>query len=172
MNEQGSDDALDRATKGLPRSIQPRRDLWPGIEQRLSRPKAAPRVPRLVWGPAVLLAASILMLVTIGRLASPGVGPAALSRDTIQRLEAECDRADADVRGLLVGNSAVSEATRDVLTANLSVIDGAIRETEAALGRYPNDVTLANRLTAGYEEKLSLLRTARAVVSIAGRTDT
>ncbi len=55
MNEQ----ELERAVSRLPKSIEPRRDLWPGIAARLGR--------RRVWYWLPLAAAAVLAIVLIGR---------------------------------------------------------------------------------------------------------
>lgn len=55
MNEQ----ELERAVSRLPKSIEPPRDLWPGIAARLRRPR--------IWYWVPLAAAAVLGIVMIGR---------------------------------------------------------------------------------------------------------
>lgn len=63
MNERELLEAVGR----LPRSIEPPRDLWPGIEARLGAP---PRRPRWIW--VALAAAAAVAAVLVGRGLFPG----------------------------------------------------------------------------------------------------
>jgi hypothetical protein len=57
---------LQDAIKGLPKSIEPPRDLWPGIEQRIGR-----RRTRWYWVAAPLAAAAVLVAILLGRSGPP-----------------------------------------------------------------------------------------------------
>jgi hypothetical protein len=86
----GSDDGTQRAVTRfaeLPRSIEPRRDLWPDIEAKIKEIQAAaPEAPgarvipprlrraRLSWLAAAAMVASVAVGVWIGRSLLPGVG--------------------------------------------------------------------------------------------------
>src|SRR5712691_13485973 len=65
MNERELHDAV----KGLPKSIEPPRDLWPGIQDRIGRRSWR---PRWYWVAVPLAAAAALVAVLVGRS-----GPAA-----------------------------------------------------------------------------------------------
>lgn len=73
---------LERRAAALPREIAPRRDLWPGIEMRLT-PRAAPprrRVGQWPWLPmtaALVAGYAIAIWLPLPRLMSGAVSPVA-----------------------------------------------------------------------------------------------
>ena len=60
MNER----ELQDAAKGLPKSIEPPRDLWPGIQERI---RGRSWKPRWYWAAVPLAAAAALVAVLLGR---------------------------------------------------------------------------------------------------------
>ena len=66
MNER----ELQDAAKGLPKSIEPPRDLWPGIQDRIGR-RSWRGGPRWYWVAVPLAAAAALVAVLIGRSGPP-----------------------------------------------------------------------------------------------------
>ena len=86
----GSDDGPERKVSRLaelPRSVEPRRDLWPDIEAKIGEIRtAAPQAPgarvtsprlrqvRLSWLAAAAMVASVAVGVWIGRSLLPAVG--------------------------------------------------------------------------------------------------
>src|SRR5689334_4590938 len=56
----------------LPQSIEPARDLWPGIESRLVGTAAKPRAARPRWLAAAAMVACLAIGVWIGRGLLPG----------------------------------------------------------------------------------------------------
>ncbi|HSY05213.1 MAG TPA: hypothetical protein VK803_04665 [Steroidobacteraceae bacterium] len=84
------DERQVRSLRELPQAIEPQRDLWPGIEARISAlPAAAPQAPgahplpvrgggaRLRWLAAAAMLASVAVGVWIGRSLLPAGGPGA-----------------------------------------------------------------------------------------------
>jgi len=59
MNEHELQDAVNR----LPKSIEPPRDLWPGIEARLARSGGGAWRRRWYWVPLALAAVLVFLLI-------------------------------------------------------------------------------------------------------------
>jgi anti-sigma factor RsiW len=159
---------LLEAARELPRSVEPPRDLWLGVLNRIegtpgrwSRVVAAPRPsPRLV--PLLATAAAVaLLLLLLGPGLVERLRPVTLAYSDLNPVEVvdleftrllACLQADVEETVTLP-----SEAAR-TLREGLRIIDQAIAETKAAAEHYPGDPDLQRRLAGSYQTKLELLR--------------
>lgn len=174
------DKDLDRLKAELPRSVDPARDLWPQIADRISRGKMVEGEfgrlsPRPVWRRPTLLAAAAVALVVLssavtrvvvlrqvpqsaGLTTPPGLVP------DFAGIELEyVDAANEILRAVRAGDVQLSPATVAVLEKNLQVIDDAMRESREALARDPANSALREMVLASHRHKLDLLRRAAAV---------
>jgi len=177
------------AAQALPRSIEPPRDLWPGIETAIGRAApvharvqraphgwrgwfATPAVPR--WAAAGAMALLVIAIFSLGRdldrnrSAAPDGGasnstapfPAAVSG-----LELQCRGAGQLLQASLrlpvgPGTRAAATSLADGLISGLSILDRSIDETRQALAADPDNPALQRMLTARYQQKLALLHAA------------
>lgn len=179
--------ALDQRLRHLPRSVQPERDIWPEILDRITAPQ--PVQPR--WGfpggwPAALAAGLVLMAVSSlatwqivdrrhdgsnGPAAMVSSGPAVPARlagmqglgdqyrlDREQLAEAFDDR----LRQL-------QPETREAVLANLRDIQRALTEINSALDADPNNVLLQQLLVATYQEELAVFDQVNRIVAASPR---
>jgi len=140
----------------LPKRIEPRNDLWPGIAPRLS----PSRLGRWVAVPAWVAAAAAVMLVAgtaaLTRwLAPPAAGSAGPSVEQV----------DARFGAAVVELTALYEQTRDslpietraLIERNLIVIERALAEARQALLRQPGNPTVEAMVEAAYRQKIAFL---------------
>lgn len=165
--------------------LTPSRDLWSGIESRLSTPPLAIRPFYRTRGFRLAMAASLLVAVSSAvtwQLASraPAAVPAATVAVTDGTPEGAVDADDAAIH-LAAFSASVTQMDREiaalqtiiserrdeldpttvaVLERNLSVIDAAIAESRDALAADPASQFLAQQFTRAYTSKLTLLRGA------------
>jgi len=173
-----SDEELDRLKAELPRRIEPPRDLWPQVAERISRGKmisaefgASPARP--AWRqPAWLAAAAVVLVVLTSTVTAVLLRgrPEAASNQTPQGLVADfasveseyTSAADEILRAVQAGEVQLSPATVAVLQKNLKVIDDAIAESREALAGDPANSALREMVLASYRHKLDLLRRVTA----------
>jgi anti-sigma factor RsiW len=156
---------LVAATKGLPRSIEPPRDLYPVIAARVAERKSA-SLPRRgnLW---LALAAAVALVVVSSavtalllRQRSPAVVVLPLPA-RVQAVEASYVQAVGDLeRQLATARAKLSPATVTVVERNLQIIDRAIRESRDALAHDPLNRDAARLLWTSYQHKLELLQRA------------
>lgn len=170
--------ALLAEAAALPRELRPERDLWPGIEARLSARPALLR-PRPAWRPAALAAAAAVLVALSSavtwRLASRrerpeqvvvGSGVAATLRpavagDTPDLLDAERGyaRATSDLLAALAARrGSLPTETLDAVERNMKVIDEALASLRVALASDPGNPELTQLLAATHKRKLDTLR--------------
>jgi len=166
---------LRRRAAHLPRSLDPPRDLWPGIATRI----AAERVVRGRFGRRALMAAAAVALiagsvVTAYLVGRSQVGTTVENRQMIETGPSEIVLASFQELGVadyLVTRSALfgaldarrddlSPETLEVLMANLKVIDDAMGKIAEALGEEPDNEFLMKQLAAAYRRQINLLETA------------
>lgn len=155
--------------RDLPKSVQPERELWAGIAARLPMPPHATSTaardfpPRtrpnwLFWGRLAAAIALVLFGAALGtawahRTATPDFA-AAQARYTAE---------SGDLARKLAANpGTIAPATRAAVERNLTIIDQAIAEAEAALTNDPGNTPLEQMLVSRYEQRLALLRHALA----------
>jgi anti-sigma factor RsiW len=152
--------ALLADARALPRTVEPPRELWAGIESRLSRrvgPAPHPVLPRTV----LALAAGLALLVTGALLATwyqRRAAPAASDFALVQRRYAQ---ATAELARTLTSEpSRLPSDTRAVVARNLAIVDQAIKEAETALATDPGNAELEQMVIARYAQRLALLKRA------------
>jgi predicted anti-sigma-YlaC factor YlaD len=167
--------ALLVETAALPRELQPERDLWPGIAERMRAVVPFPR-PRARFQPLTLLAAALLIalssLVTWKIARRPeaqlavrtGAGP----QGTLIAFTSTTGLLDAETEYVRATNELLMaiEARRDTLAPetlaaveqNLRVIDDALKSLREALRNEPDDQQLTQLLTGTHKRKLEALR--------------
>lgn len=166
---------LDMAS-GLPRSVEPATDLWPGIAARLDRPGTVVR-GRFGRGvrPWVAVAAmlvlsvtAVLIAYTLGRSqgqtvvvhhrATPVAVQASLGSDSIESVAAEFVEVRTELlEALEQRRGTLSDETLAVVNDNLGVIDAAILRITAALETDPHNRMLRGQLTSAYQQQIQLL---------------
>ena len=170
--------------------LEPERDLWPGIGERLTPRGAAattastanvgvlplPRRRRVVVTIPQLAAAAIaLMLLSAGGVwmalpgrASTGTGPATASAELagppVVTLASSYDQAVEELETEFQGRrGALDPETIVVVERNLAIIDQAIAEATTALAADPSSGFLNAHLASAMHRKLNLLRTATKI---------
>ncbi len=172
----------------LPHEVEPARDLWPGIADRIGGggrtvvPFAPRRIP--AWGLAALAAAAAVVVAlstTLLRPTRPGAttpgGPTpgdilaprpsgsvlnvgyASEPLALQQAEAEYIRATKDLMTALDGRRAsFAPETLAVVDANLRIIDKALAEIHEALRKDPASPELARMLSSTHRKKIDVLQ--------------
>jgi hypothetical protein len=125
---------------GVKRELRPGRDLWPGIEGRLTRRRGA-WAQRRTWIIG-LAAAAAIALVVLG------------TRDPRPTTES------SEVRAMLAATTGAKSATAKSLAHHLEIIDAAVAETARALEATPGDPALAEFLANLEQRRLALLAQA------------
>src|SRR5690606_35972254 len=127
--------------------------------------------PVAPWRPWLLAAAAVLLvavssLATVlvlrerdSRLATRDSTPAALA-PRLAALEADYQRAAAELVGALEREAALSPEVREALARHLAVVDAAIAEARASALEHPADTEAGGMLLAAYRQKLDLLERA------------
>ena len=156
--------SLSASAAGLPKSIEPDRDLWPAIAIRI-RPRATWNVQRLWWRGAMAAAAVCGIALGIYRLtARPpdrrlGEGWAAV--------QADFDRSTDELSHILATErQRLSPETVALLERNLAIIDAAITESRAALARDSGNGDLRDFVAAAARQKVELLQWAVRVAEL------
>jgi anti-sigma factor RsiW len=166
---------LRKRVADLPRSLEPRRDLWPAIAARISDEE----VVRGRFGRRALLAAAAAVVVMsavvgsfyIGRsqaivttrpAPAVGGGPSAVLLATLENLgvnDYQATRREL-VEALEARKHQLSPETMDVVAQNLRLIDDAMDRIARALGEDPQNEFLMKRLAGAYRRQIDLLRRA------------
>jgi hypothetical protein len=137
---------LEAALAALPRSVEPGRDLWPGVARRLAperRPRRAVWMERLAAGILLAIAAGLWVRLATPRPEPPPAAPApAPPSPVVLSAYAETDRALLSVRDELrrvveEQAKALAPETRRLVFENLETIERAMAEIEAAMAKEP-----------------------------------
>lgn len=170
----------------LPRTIEPARDLWPSIDERLDAKETAwlarsrergtgwrrwvPEHRRLAIAATALIAVSAAAVALLlgpslkSAEETPPAGPdPATARAFLvqqwERTEAEYRNAAAELEETLeLTGATLSPGTRRLIEENLRIVDEAIEESRAALMENPHDRELVELLSATYQKKLDVLQ--------------
>ena len=183
------DSELHRQARELPRSVEPERDLWPGIEARIRdltpvkghigprdphRPDdtrhSRPQRPRWGWTLGLAMAAGMAGLVAGGLLTDPAAQPETQApltgvimpvsaQEQIRAVESAYEP-DLAVLRLLVESTDLAPETRQVLDESLAEIEAAIDEARRALEADPGALRAVDGLRRMYDAKVETLRLA------------
>ncbi|MFK8052646.1 MAG: hypothetical protein AB8F65_06700 [Woeseiaceae bacterium] len=163
-----NDDIL-KAAAALPRSIEPSRDLWPGIESQLQTEKTGFWQWRVA---ASGLAASML----IGLLLLPPVDDkppvAAVEQSSVPSLNAQLvrhipfDQAfmrdyERSLEQLDAQLAQMPPGTREVIVGNLKIVRESIRDINEEIDRDPNNVQLRQLLQLAYRQEMAIISMVR-----------
>jgi hypothetical protein len=167
--------ALRDRVADLPRSVEPRRDLWPEIEGRI----AAAKVVRPGFGRRALLAAAASVLVVasvvtaylVGRQQAQSAAIVVPVQQTLAEEVLQASFADIGIHDyqatrqqlldvLEKRRDELSPATLDVVFTNLGLIDEAMDEIAEALGEDPGNELLMRQLVLTYRQQINLLERA------------
>ena len=158
----GPDKALAPLVAALPRSIEPPRDLWPGIAAEIAPAR------RATWQRWQLAAAMLLVALssfitwslTRRQVVTPPVVAVATDLDAIESYA----KASDDMTSALTDPSStfatLSPETRAILERNLAVIDSVIAECRAAVAADSENAALRELLGGAERQRLDLLRQA------------
>ena len=175
MAEQDSDREWRKVAEQLPREIDPPRDLWKPIAERIRADEASRfTATRPLWSRPLLAAAVVTLVLagsfaigrfTAGRHEAPSViadkTPPAAARPASVPTEDEWAAASDDVfRSLEQSHPNLDPATKEVVRRNLEIIDEAVRKIHKALEDDPSNPHLQRLLTAEYQRRSALLRKA------------
>ena len=167
MNDERDDRLIAEARK-LATSIEPARDLWPGIADAIEAPT------RRSWTPMFAQAAAILVLVA----ASSGITWYAVKDDAVvapeYRAELIFEQASfgsgytlgpgfQEARGMLMADlnaelEQLSPEERADIENSLAVMHSVIGQINAELEKNPENVYLQEMLLRTYREELALMR--------------
>lgn len=163
MNDDFDHDALDGhlrlQLRGLRREVQPARDLWPQLAQRLAQaPQRASDVTRRPrWVPALALAASLVLAVGVAWQLGPMPAPDPSAR----LIQHEAQAMTREYR------AALSELERSAPPADASPVAPALHDLDrsaaqirTALARDPDARFLLERLRRTYAQRLALTQRA------------
>jgi anti-sigma-K factor RskA len=148
----------------LPREAAPPRDLWAGIAERI---EAERRARPAWWGPVGLAVAATLVVGIAAALLhrSAPVGPSvmttpvSLDSTSIGAAEQEYEQATSALMAALQGRrDTLSPETLASVEKNLLVMDQALGEVRAALGRDPGNPELTRMLVSTHRKKVETLR--------------
>lgn len=161
---------LQQAAFALPGSIEPGRDLWPGIAERL-----APRGRRTLrpWWQALAAGFALAVVFAAGMLADRVLhdddnGVRTVARDEFalpsvgeaRRLLPAAHVELIEGGGELTPGAGVRGGTGQELLRNLLVVNLAIREVEAAVADDPGNADLRQLLAGLYEQENRILNQA------------
>jgi Putative zinc-finger len=152
--------------QALPSELSPPRDLWAGIAERIE----AERRGRLAWWAPVGLAVAATLVVGVGAAllyrsgpasVAPtfGTTPVSLDPTSIGAAEQEYEQAaSALMAALQARRNTLSPETLASVEKNLLVMDQALTEVRAALGRDPGNPELTRMLVSTHRKKVETLR--------------
>jgi hypothetical protein len=164
----------ERAAK-LPRSLEPARDLWPGIASAIDQSKVVRgrfgRHALLAAAAAVLVVSSVVTAYFLGRSQAVVTAdtPVAIESGPSAVLLASFDGLGVDgfaarraelLDALEARSHELSPETMDVVMENLRLIDEAMDRIAVALGEDPENEFLMKRLAGAYRLQIDLLQRA------------
>ncbi len=190
-NEVAEIEGLLAEARQLPESIEPERDLWPGIAERIAAPDEADsraegpatagswwsrllaslRPKPIVWTSLALGATAVLaVLLLTGREPgpAPGIGPAQgdpTTQATLAALESECRMNEDQILAVAADTPAdPGGGTLDLIRANLRTVDLAIGQAREAWQANPHSPHLTRMVIAAYQAKAALLGDAQTML--------
>ena len=165
-------DPLRDALDALPREIEPGRDLWPDIADRLQSetPSVVSWRQRLglrntTATAAVLVAASLAVLIVAGPDRRPGHGPAQTL--DLTALDADYEQVRTDVLDVLDTRcGTLPSSACEGLRSGLDELDESAGDLREALAAAPADSPESRRLATSYQRTM---KQARGLAGYASR---
>ncbi|HEX5353868.1 MAG TPA: hypothetical protein VFW60_07295 [Rhodanobacteraceae bacterium] len=168
MTTENPNDMLDRklrdALAGLPRDIQPQRDLWPAIDARIT-----PRHRLMRYWPAaaaIALAALVGAMVLALRFGHPAVNEPSVAVNVARPLNLDVmphtPRAIA-MAASVRRSTRLDPKTQAVLLNNLAIIENSLDNIQRALQQNPDNPGLQQLLYQMYRSEAALLDAAQRV---------
>jgi len=169
---------LQAATKSLPRSNDPERDLWPGIAGQIEDRRVVsgdfekPPAPRFrkAWMAAAAAAILVFSVSLAYRVGLERGRPQTAEMPPVESFYVQAAYGDLGTGLELARNQLrstlderqkeLSPETWSVVMENLLVIDNAISRIEVALADNPNDGRLNRQLAMAYRQQINLLQRA------------
>ena len=153
--------------KKLPRSIEPKRDLWPEIDRGISEPavvsfgdRRAARKKLIPWL-APLLAAMVGILIAVPFGSENGSPVFIEETGSFTAVEQEYLDAKGELLNQLYAEtSRLTPAAISTVEENLSIIENAIVDIRVALNEHPEDTQLKRILIATYKNQVDMLQNA------------
>ncbi len=178
--------ALVSGAAALPRAIEPMRELWPGIAERIQGSTVTQGrfgAARPVWrhhlgalaaaAAALVVVSSVVTTVIVARRDAALERSATVRPDTAGVTAASLELSQARTsfeaarRQLLAAlqarRNSLSPATLKVLDDNVRVIDEAVRQIESALARDPGNQELPSLLVTAYRQEIDVLQCAAGI---------
>ncbi len=180
----------------LPDSVEPARDLWPAIHDRIEAARVSalpaasvvravpserarthrPRWPVLAAAAVALVVVSVSLTLYVVRttpsieIATSSAKAASDAPPTASLASfASYERSAAELASALERRSSrLDPATRAVLERSLRTIDEAIAEARAALAADPASAAYQTFVEAAYRQKIDFLRRANDVAALQG----
>ncbi len=167
MNEI-EDDRLSKAASELATEISPERDLWPGIEEAINKPKRSRWTPMLAQAAAVVLigGASSLLTYVVVKYDNPVVVQGAPANLVFERTAFGAEYTFASVYSRAGGDiearfnrelARLSPEARKDVELSLAVVRQAISDIAQALEKEPNNAFLQKLLVEAYGNELALM---------------
>jgi hypothetical protein len=173
-------DDLMTAAADLATEVKPGRDLWPGIEQAITKPV---RPARTMWNTVWAQAAAVLLLVggssgltylaltDNGNVTTPVAGGPTLVFESASgsfgsqyNLGPDYLDAQRDLAGRLDDELAhLTPDVREAVETNIAAIRTAIAEINVALAEDPDNVLLQELLLSTYREELTLMKQVNGI---------
>ena len=162
------DDKLMHAAGQLATEIRPDRDLWPGIEEAINRPKRSPWTPLLAQAAAVVMLVGASSLVTytlvkedpqVIEVTRPGLAASQAAFSNSGFLGDEYRMARGSVSAQLNRElERLSPEARADIERNLAVIRQAISDINQALAKEPDNELLQELLANAYREEVAIMQ--------------
>jgi hypothetical protein len=163
-------------TAALPSTLEPSRDLWPGIEARISETKVVRgrfgRSALLAAAAAVVVVSSVVTAYFLGRSQAVVVttepstvvasGPSEILLASFEGLGVDdyvATRTEL-LDALETRKHELSAETLDIVMENLLLIDQAMDSIAEALGDEPENEFLMKQLAGAYRRQIDLLQRA------------
>lgn len=163
---------LQDAIGSLPRSIKPRRDLWPGINKRLGAASSVDK-PRSNWMTRGMpaMAAAVLLALATGIFIGRGLGPDSSPDDpvsqsvlefaligTVKATEREYQAAFSELVPLEYSGIRIEGAEPDALRGTWEDLLQAETSLLAALDQYPTNTYLNTKLLDLRSQQLQFIK--------------
>ncbi|GAA0359479.1 hypothetical protein GCM10009092_24600 [Bowmanella denitrificans] len=158
MSNKEFEQQLQNALASLPNEIQPRRDLWPGIEHALNSQAAEPVVTsskaKPYWGMAAAVA-TVGLLGWLGLTQLPGLSDSAQLAQVLSQQHQQQKQA-------LLASFSGQPALTDNWQQQVDELDAAALAIKQALKEDPNNPALLKMLQQVYQQQIDLIERVHA----------